>query len=335
MGMTLYSTLMASVVSAAACGTLPPTSLMLHIRTMMKRLFAASLLVCLGSCTTSSQLSPVYQAQGVRPPLKIATWNMEFLAEKDDTGCQPRKPADYVAMRKVVEAIDADVIAFQEVENEAAAARVFDPSRYTILIEQRPGEASGSCGGKNGVQAFIRQAVGFAVRKGIGIARNPDLTALSLGNPQLRSGVDIRVTAKGHQPLRLLAVHLKSGCFQGDRAAACSVLQQQVPVLEQWIDAAANGPDRFIILGDWNRRLGEPNDAVWVELDDAEPTNADLRLADEGVKPRCDPRYTAFIDHIVLDRRASADLGGFIETTYPVGTKHLSDHCPVTVRLAN
>lgn len=325
----------ARVVSAAASGRLLSTSLMLHIRTMLKRLFAASLLVCLGSCTTSSQLSPAYQASGGRPPLKIATWNMEFLAEKDDTGCQPRKPADYVVMRKMVDAIDADVIAFQEVENEAAAARVFDPSRYTILIEQRPGEASGSCGGKNSAQAFIRQAVGFAVRKGIGVFRNPDLTALSLGNPQLRSGVDIRVVAEGHQPLRLLAVHLKSGCFQGDRAAACSVLQKQVPVLEQWVDAAANGPNRFIVLGDWNRRLGEPNDMVWAELDDVEPANSDLRLADEGVKPRCDPRYTAFIDHIVLDRRASADLAGFVETTYPAGEKHLSDHCPVTVRLAN
>lgn len=260
---------------------------------------------------------------------------MEFLAAQDGVGCAPRTPADYVAMRKIVDSIDADVIAFQEVENEAAAARVFDPVRYTILMEQRLGEASGSCGGKRSKQQFIRQAVGFAVRKGIAITRNPDVTALSLGNPQLRSGVDIRVSANGHQPLRLLAVHLKSGCFEGQRAAACGVLQQQVPVLESWIDAAANGPDRFIVLGDWNRRLGEPNDAVWTELDDGKPANADLRLADDGVTPRCDPRYTLFIDHIVLDRRAGADLAGFAETTYTAGQKHLSDHCPVTITLGN
>lgn len=260
---------------------------------------------------------------------------MEFLAAKDGAGCAPRMPADYLAMRKIVDKLDADVIAFQEAENEAAAARVFDPARYTILMEQRPGEASGSCGGKRPEQTFIRQAVGFAVRKGITITRNPDVTALSLGNPQLRSGVDIRVAAKGHQPLRLLTVHLKSGCFQGQRAAACGVLQQQVPVLESWIDAAANGPDRFIVLGDWNRRLAEPSDAVWTELDDGKPTNADLRLADDGVTPRCDPRYTSFIDHIVLDRRASADLAGFAETTYAAGQKHLSDHCPVTITLGN
>ncbi len=298
---------------------------------MTKRLLAIPLLACLASCAGSNQSrSGVVTAS---TPLKVASWNMEFLAANDGAGCNPRTPADYLAMRKIVDTIDADVIAFQEVENETAAARVFDPARYTILMEQRPGEASGSCGGKRPEQQFIRQAVGFAVRKGITITRNPDVTALSLGNPQLRSAVDIRVTAKGHQPLRLLAVHLKSGCFQGERAAACGVLQQQVPVLESWIDAAANGPNRFIVLGDWNRRLGEPNDAVWRELDDGNPANADLRLADEGTSPRCDPRYTAFIDHIVLDRRAASDLAGFIETTYPAGQKHLSDHCPVTVML--
>jgi len=238
-------------------------------------------------------------------------------------------------MRQIVDSLDADVIAFQEAENEAAAARVFNPSRYTIVMEQRPGAASGSCGGKQLGQQFIRQAVGFAIRKGIAFDRNPDVTALQLGNPQLRSGVDVRVRAPGHQPTRLLAVHLKSGCFQGDRAQACGVLQQQVPVLEDWIDRAAVGPDRFIVLGDWNRRLAEPGDAVWTELDDGNPANADLRLADEGVTPRCDPRYRSFIDHIVFDRRAAGQASGFAETTYAPGQKHLSDHCPVSALLAD
>ncbi|KQM35982.1 endonuclease/exonuclease/phosphatase family protein [Sphingomonas sp. Leaf10] len=300
---------------------------------MLHRLLAASLLVGLASCTTPQQISPSQTAGNAT--LKVTSWNMEFLAEKDGAGCQPRTSADYNAMRKIADVIDADVIAFQEVENEAAAARVFDPARYTILMEHRPGEASGSCGGRRPGQTFIRQAVGFAVRKGLTVDRNPDVTDLSLGNPQLRSGVDIRVTAPGHQPLRLLAVHLKSGCFTGTAASACQVLQQQIPVLERWIEAAANGPDRFVVLGDWNRRLAEANDTVWAELDDAKPANADLRLADEGTAPRCDPRYRAFIDHIVLDRRAGNDLAGFNETTYASGQKHLSDHCPVSVTISN
>jgi endonuclease/exonuclease/phosphatase family metal-dependent hydrolase len=302
----------------------------------MRPLLAASLLATLASCV--SPQTPVAQsatAPETNRPLKIASWNLEFLAEKDGVGCEPRSDADYMAMRRIVDGMDADVIAFQEAESEAAAARVFDPARYTIVMEQRPGAASGSCGGRHPEQTFIRQAVGFAIRKGIVVDRNPDLTALQLGNPQLRSGVDIRVLAPGHQPIRLLAVHLKSGCFQGDRAQACGTLLQQVPVLEKWIDAAADGPDRFVVLGDWNRRLAESGDAVWAELDDGNPANADLSLADEGVTPRCDPRYRAFIDHIVLDRRAAAQASGFAETTYGTGQKHLSDHCPVSALIAN
>ncbi|WP_294271774.1 endonuclease/exonuclease/phosphatase family protein [uncultured Sphingomonas sp.] len=302
---------------------------------VFRSVLVASLLTSLASCVApkAPTRDTANEAVATRP-LKVASWNLEFLAEKDGAGCEPRTDADYAAMRQIVDTLDADVIAFQEAENEAAAARVFNPSRYTIVMEQRPGAASGSCGGKQPGQQFIRQAVGFAIRKGIAFDRNPDVTALQLGNPQLRSGVDIRVRAPGHQSVRLLAVHLKSGCFQGDRAQACGVLQQQVPVLEEWIDRAAVGPDRFIVLGDWNRRLAEPGDPVWTELDDGNPANADLRLADEGVKSLCDPRYRSFIDHIVLDRRAAGQASGFRETTYASGQKHLSDHCPVSVMVS-
>lgn len=268
-------------------------------------------------------------------PLKLASWNLEFLAEKDGVGCAPRVPEDYAAMRRIVDALDADVIAFQEAENPKAAARIFDPARFTIVMETRPGNPSGTCGGKHPEQQVIRQAIGFAIRKGIAFDRHADLTSLMLGNPQLRSGVDITLRPRGQAPTRLLSVHLKSGCFSGAEAKACPVLRQQIPALESWIDAAANGPDRFAILGDWNRRLALPGDGVWREIDDSEPANADLRLADEGTRPRCDPRYDSFIDHIVLDRRAAAAMRGFEETTYAPGAKHHSDHCPVSVTLAD
>ena len=36
-------------------------------------------------------------------------------------------------------------IAFQEAENLEAAARVLDPARYTIVVETRAGEPTGTC----------------------------------------------------------------------------------------------------------------------------------------------------------------------------------------------
>lgn len=303
-----------------------------HKRLMLKYIVAPLALFLAAGCT--SQIIPVSPGPAERP-LKIASWNVEFLAEKDGTGCEPRAPEDYAAMRRIADGLDADVIAFQEAESIAAANRVFDPARFTIVMEERAGAPSGTCGGKHPEAQVIRQAVGFAVRKGIDFERHPDVMTLMLGNPQLRSGVDITLRPKGKAAIRLLGIHLKSGCFAGSEAKACPILLDQIPALEDWIDAAARGPDRFVVLGDWNRRLALPGDAVWQDIDDAEPANADLHLADEGKAPGCDPRYDSFIDHIVLDKRAAADLSGFSETLYASGEKHYSDHCPVEITVRN
>jgi endonuclease/exonuclease/phosphatase family metal-dependent hydrolase len=297
---------------------------------MCFRAFVAALLLGVAGCVPAAD--PI-GSPAAASDLKVASWNLEFLAERDGTGCKPRTAADYAEMRRIADDLDADVIAFQEAENVAAARRVFDPARYDIVMEKRQGEAGGDCGGKASGQAFIRQAVGFAMRKGLRFDRAGDLVALQLGNPNLRSGVDITVRPKGGRPLRLLAVHLKSGCFSGTTGPVCPTLAQQVPVLEGWIDRAARGPTRFIVLGDWNRRLAEPGDPYWADLDDSDPANSDLRLADEGVPPACDPRFRQFIDHIVLDRRAGLDFRGFSETLYATPV-HASDHCPISVRLA-
>lgn len=300
---------------------------------MRLRLFAPlALLFTFGSCAPRPA-SPPSATASASTPLRLATWNLEFLAEKDGVGCEPRASEDYRAMRRIADTLDADVIAFQEAETPAAAARVFDPARYVIVMEGRPGEPSGTCGARHPDQAFIRQAVGFAIRKGIAFDRNPDVTSLMLGNPQLRSGIDITLRPAGRASLRLLGVHLKSGCFAGSDARACPVLLQQIPAVEAWIDAAAEGPDRFAVLGDWNRQLAAPGDLFWAEIDDGQPANSALRLADAGASPGCDPRYDSFIDHIVLDKRAGAEMRGFHEIRYAKGQTHYSDHCPVMVTL--
>ena len=85
------------------------------------------------------------------------------------------------------------------------------------------------------------------------------------------------------------------------------------------------------MLGDYNRRLSVPGDAVWADLDDGLPANADLARASGDQGARCNPRYPDFIDYIVLDRRAADDLVGFEEARYP--GESLSDHCAIAARL--
>ena len=273
----------------------------------------------------------------VAPPpattITVASWNMEHLAEANGSGCRPRTDADYAAMRDYADALAADVIAFQEVESKAAAERVFDPARYTIEIEQRVGTGrKGECGGSDRAGLTVNaQRTGFAIRKGLAFERQPDFTDLQVGNPDLRSGVDLVVRPARGAPVRLLSVHLKAGCTSGDRNDACPVLFQQVPVLERWIDSRAAEGTRFAVLGDFNRRLVMPGDAVWADWDDASPANADLARASGDQSARCNPRYKDFIDYIVLDRRAAADLLAFEEATYT--GESLSDHCAIAARL--
>lgn len=286
----------------------------------MLRYFVLALM--LAGCSTPSP------PPTVEPPLRLAAWNIEHLAEDGATGCRPRTEAEYAALRAYVDNLNADVVAFQEVESAAAARRVFDPARYEIVIEDRPGSARrAQCYGRAG-QFLNRQATGFAIRRGVPFERLPDQTALQLGDPDLRSGVDVLLRPPGQAPIRLLAVHLKSGCPAGATAEACATLLRQIPVLEAWIDARAAAGERFAVLGDFNRRLALADDQIWTDLNDGQPAPIALAAGRQG--PACNPRFNSFIDHVI-----TADTGaamGFREWVFE-GEKRLSDHCAISVDL--
>lgn len=298
---------------------------------MFRYLVAASLLASQAGCASPPRDEARLSQERT---IKIATWNLEHLAERDGTGCRPRTEDDYATLRRHAAALGADVISFQEVESLAAAQRVFDPSLYDIAISKRPVSGrGGGCYGRAG-QTIRHQAVGFAIRKGIAWSRNPDLADLALGNADLRWGVD--VTIRGRTPLRLLGVHLKSGCNSGRAPtdADCPVLFNQSPVLERWIDDRASAGEAFVVLGDWNRRITARGDVFFADLNDGDPKGAELQVAAADRPATCKARYREFIDHIVVGTKAAATLvpGSFAEYTYGVPeADHPSDHCPVSV----
>lgn len=268
-------------------------------------------------------------------PLKIASWNIEHLAADDGMGCSPRSEVDYATLRGYVERLDADVIAFAEVENAAAAARVFTPDKYSVLMSARPGGVRhGFCRRDATSGPTIRkQDLGFAIRKGLHYVKHEELKDIALGNPDLRWGVDISVD-RGGEPLRLLAVHLKSGCSGGDTSGACPVLFEQIPVLHRWIAQREQARDAFIVLGDFNRRLALAGDSVWKDLNTGLPGQATLVNAGAGNSAKCKQRYPDYIDHIVLGGGSVARVqpGSFAEFDYGVPeAQHPSDHCPISV----
>lgn len=304
------------------------------IRTMNRIFFILLLPFMAAGC-----IAPGPDAPPPPSTLKVATWNMEHLAARNGEGCRPRTDADYAELRRHADDLAADVIAFQEVESQAAAERVFDPARYDVVFSSRSATGrGGSCYGNAG-KSIRHQAVGFAIRKGLRWTRHADLADLALGNPDLRWGVD--VTIEMTKPLRLLAVHLKSGCNSGRTPSDrdCPVLFNQLPALERWIDARAAGGETFAVLGDWNRRLAARDDAFFAEIDDGAPAGADLTLAAGDHAARCKARYREFIDHIALGTKAAARMLPKSFEEYRYGgiseDRHPSDHCPVSVTFSS
>ncbi len=185
--------------------------------------------------------------------LTLAAWNIAWLTTKPFRPPRPaalplvrRGPADYAVLQGIAAGLEADIIAFQEVDGPLAAARVFDTTRYAFFF---PAEQD-------------TQRTGFAVRRGIPVVQNPDLAELDLrplARRSLRRGTDITVEVHGRR-LRLLSVHLLAGCREGPlegRSIACEDLLRQAHILARWIADRDRAGEAFAIAGDFNRRLEE------------------------------------------------------------------------------
>ncbi len=265
-------------------------------------------------------------AFGDAAELKFATWNLEWLTDRHagdpalPPDVTPKQPDDIANLRRYALDLNADVIGIQEVDGATAAAQVFPADAYSIHM----------------THDRVVQRVGVVVRRGIHYQVNPDVTALQIGDTALRSGVDITLQLTP-LPLRVLSIHLKTGCF--DRrlnppaGRACADLQQQITSLVDWIAARRAEGVAFVILGDFNRHM-DGRDQFWAALQRTSP----LLRATEGHSSPC-WGGEAFIDHIIL---GGAARNWLMPDTLRVLTyresgeaakQHLSDHCPVSVRL--
>jgi len=269
--------------------------------------------------------------------LKVASWNIAWLGSHK---YNKRIPADYAQLAKYASQLDADVIALQEVENGEWASKVFGDG-YDYYFSTR-----------NYVQR-----VGVAVKKSSGYkVTSTEYKALNVG--QVRYGIDLTLT-NGDKQLRLLAVHLKSGCFEKalDKQSvaaigkertkkACTKLTKQIKPLEAWIDDRARESIPFVVLGDFNRRF-----AIDIDNSFAEEEGLWQAIDDDGAENMWTPTltknskcwggyYKDYIDHIVLDPRAKNMLvdGSFSQLVFDGKyskqlSRSLSDHCPISVEM--
>lgn len=255
-------------------------------------------------------------------------------------------------LRATVEGLIRDegvrVIAFQEIRSQAVIDYVLGDfaSRFNACVASH--------------EAF--QTVGFAWERSLSpdsgandCTPNPELAIASPAPPRqdashgyrTRPGLALRLTIGG-APVTFLNIHLKAGCAhptagaRGDppwdeRDSACGALGRQIPALRAWIGGVARSSPRFVLLGDFNRRIDEeltagaaPENSFWRRLADGLP---DMR----PIPPTSSAREcgrTAGLDHIVI----SAVLWG--SQTHPPAVRRIattqasaqaiptSDHCP-------
>jgi endonuclease/exonuclease/phosphatase family metal-dependent hydrolase len=275
--------------------------------------------------------------------LKIASWNIAWLGSHE---YNKRGDSDYQELARYATLLNADVIALQEVESAKWAAKVFgDDYDYFFTTKD------------------WMQRVGVAVRKNSGYQVNAQ-EYVELDQGLARRGMDVTLTKAG-KSIRLLAVHLKSGCFDNalDQASiakmksstekeqyakiACGELAKQAKPLEAWIDARAKEQTPFLILGDFNRRFVKDislahNEiqGLWQAIDDVEKEA--LWAPTIAAESQCwGGYYKDYIDHIIFDPQAKQRLvaDSFSQLVFEQKysrkiSQNISDHCPISVELA-
>ena len=262
--------------------------------------------------------------RAVAAELKIATWNLDWLTTRAagdrelPTDVTPRSDEDFDRLAQYAQKLDADLIAIQEVDGFRAASKVFPHDRYSIHM----------------THDHVVQRVGIVVRRGLKYDINPDVT--ELGEHHLRSGADITLHLGGSD-LRVLAVHLKTGCWGVPltkvTSHGCEELRDQVPVLADWITARRQDGVPFLVLGDFNRWM-DGKDTLLADLRQAAP----LVRATEGQSSPC-WGGEKFIDHILAGGPAAEWMRPDTLRVLTYGETdramkdRLSDHCPVSVRL--
>ena len=159
-----------------------------------------------------------------------------------------------------------------------------------------------------------RHGLGFAVRNHLQVERLPDIPLSTAEGSDAYARDALALNIEGQ--FIALGLHLKAGCrdkLRLDKRAPCKVLQAQVQMLCDWM---ARQTLPLLLLGDFNRVLGQPRDPILAQFKAA----ASLDLA---------PLSHRQIDHILTPPHWVLSPCG------PKGLTGYSDHRPVIMAAQN
>ena len=203
--------------------------------------------------------------------LKIASWNIANLGEPGSSlrGYE-RSDADYDEIAAIIQSLDADVIALQEIGSIPAAQRILGDD-YQVHFETRCLENEQQCLG------FVEDIyTAIAVRNSISKQANVfyvDELAIdhedACGEKRaVRGGVGVRLDVAGTQTW-IPSLHLKATCkddrIEDGTEQDCATQRKQFELLADWVAARPEG-DAVVLAGDFNRKLLNSADSIRNEV---------------------------------------------------------------------
>jgi len=307
---------------------------------MLRRLASVVLVL---TAIVYGALDPLGPPETTSPPadaLRIVTWNLRNfpVGPDDEPGAHVDPPHDLDRLAAVIDDLQPDVLALQEVRDVAAIAGLLRPA-FEVTASQY--------GGPRGQHLVLAWRVARIRPAGAPVEHD----AIALGG-RLRPALSLRLTAqRWPRAFTVMAVHLKAR----PQGAPLRVKQwdRLSTAVERRLDGDHDGPPDLLLVGDFNVTGGTPFGSAADERRALETRLSAARLTpvevgactsywhgvrhDRWVEPaRLDLVFAAGF----ADVRANAWVGthcrrhrcgAFAEPNLDPSFAHLSDHCPVVV----
>jgi endonuclease/exonuclease/phosphatase family metal-dependent hydrolase len=275
---------------------------------MRTLLLVITSLILLTSCGSNNEIT-------------IGTFNIAWLGDGLDDK-EPRTKDDIRNINQVITAINADILALQEIENSKAIQNIVDTTKYNIFISSYPKE----------------QKTALIISKKIQVLNTYQLDAISLGNEDLRPGLVAYCKHNGYD-FFVGSFHFKSTSRYDDtpfkKSRSFDIRKEQSLILVDEIKKLIldKKDEDVILLGDFNDNPSKNNSNITaLENDEFDFLTSDMMS--------CKYSIWKSIDHIIVSKPIKNKVVASTLAMIDINTmfdeneaKKVSDHCPIIVKI--
>ena len=275
---------------------------------MRTLLLVITSLILLTSCGSNNEIT-------------IGTFNIAWLGDGLDDK-EPRTKDDIRNINQVITAINADILALQEIENSKAIQNIVDTMKYNIFISSYPKE----------------QKTALIISKKIQVLNTYQLDAISLGNEDLRPGLVAYCKHNGYD-FFVGSFHFKSTSRYDDtpfkKSRSFDIRKEQSLILVDEIKKLIldKKDEDVILLGDFNDNPSKNNSNITaLENDEFDFLTSDMMS--------CKYSIWKSIDHIIVSKPIKNKVVASTLAMIDINTmfdeneaKKVSDHCPIIVKI--